>query len=120
MERKRKRTEEEEGRKMKEQQRLEEEENGRKRAKKYMEEREDVEVEADNGEAGPSYAPHRKSQPATITLTLPVEEFRAEFSQTANRRNLTLRGQTDHLSDMVLRGGGDLKDFPCSTSTMSK
>ena len=71
-------------------------------------------------QAGPSYRIHQKNEPKYVTLKLPVKELREETSKMGNRRQLSLPGQTEFLSDVVLRGGGDLKDVPCSTTTMHK
>ena len=138
--RKRLREEQEEKRRRREKQRLEEEERGRKRAKRWVEssvggelgdreeeeeEEEEEKHQEDEGQEGhsqkdPSFKPHVRTRPTHIQLSLPINEFREEASNITNRRKLSDRGQSDLLSTMVLQGGGDLSDFPCSTSTMRK
>ena len=125
------REEKEEGRRRKEKERLEEEEEERKRARKFMEGsveeegEEEVEEEEHQGQTEEeigdiSYRPHIRTRPTHVNLKLPVKQFREEASNIANNRKLSDSGQSDILSAMVLHGGGDLKDFPCSRSTMRK
>ena len=80
------------------------------------EESEETEEPCDKND--PSFKPHIQTQPTHMQLNIPVKELREEACKIGNRRNLTNRGQSDILSTMVLKGGGDLKDFPCSPSTM--
>ena len=120
-ERKRKLKMQEENRRRKEKERLEDEERGKKRAKLFISDPEDpIEPETVNDKVDKPFATHIRSKPSHVQLAIPVKEFRAETSKIGNHRNLSDRGQSDILSSMVLHGGGELKDFPCSTSTMRK
>ena len=73
----------------------------------------------DNDDDG-SFRPHIKTRPDYVTLKLPVK-FREEMALISNKRKEgSLRHQSEVLSEMVLSGDGNLKDFPCATTTMKK
>ena len=75
----------------------------------------------DDDDNSPQYLPHTAKKKAKIVhQKLNLNEARAASSAIANRRHTSLRGQTDTLSSLILQGGGDLNDFPCSTSTMQR
>ena len=67
-----------------------------------------------------SFRPHIRTRPTHVKHEVPVEQFRMEASNKANNRKLSDSGLSDFLSAKVLHGGGDLKNFPCSQTTMRK
>ena len=74
----------------------------------------------DDNSTDTNYQPHIKRKPDYVTLRLPVK-FREDVALISNRRKEgSLRHQSEILSEAVLAGGGDLKDLPCSTTTMKK
>ena len=72
----------------------------------------------DDDEYHPGSYGHRRKRAKTISLEYNVEELRSSFSATSDRRAMSSRTRTNHLSNFILKGGGNLYDVPCSQMSM--
>ena len=61
---------------------------------------------------------HRRKRQKRITLNVDVESLRKSHSVISDRHKDSSRSRCDTLSNLVLQGGGDLYDVPCSRRTM--
>ena len=61
---------------------------------------------------------HVRKRARIVSLDFDVDELRSSFSAVSDHRTMSSYARSDHLSNFVVKGGGDLYDVPSSQRSM--